>query len=52
MSEPANERCPATLEHEHGDSTCRLSRGHDGKHEGWCWSCVEDGEGDLLEWTQ
>lgn len=43
-------RCPATLEYEHSDATCKLPVGHDGRHEGWCWTCVEWGEGDLLEW--
>lgn len=50
MSEPVSERCPATLEHVHGDSTCRLPVGHDGEHEGICWTCSEDGEHEFLGW--
>lgn len=43
--------CGSSWSHHHGVSTCRLPAGHDGKHEGRCWACWEDGEFDGLTWT-
>jgi hypothetical protein len=44
--------CDATLRHSHGVAQCfDLPRGHDGKHEGVCDACDEDGEYVVLRWT-
>lgn len=48
----ADSRCGATLRQGHGVSVCDLPADHEGKHSGWCDSCVMDGDDARLSWDQ
>lgn len=46
-------KCTAFLTPIHGQSSCRLAEGHEDKHEGVCWPCLEDNDPDpSLHWTE
>jgi len=45
-----NDECEARLIHTHGVSQCIKDEGHEGPHAGYCDTCVEWEEGDILNW--
>lgn len=51
MSE-SRDQCAAPLHHAHGVTLCDLPAGHEGRHRGWCDSCVDSGEDATLRWDQ
>lgn len=42
--------CAATWSQAHGIVRCDKLMGHDAKHHGLCWICLEDGDDPEMVW--